>query len=203
MEAVKGRRQEYAELTRAAVVDAAAELFARQGYAKTSLEEVAAAARVSKGTVYGHFDGKEQLFRAALEDQERQVIERLATVFAEHADPWDGAVAACRAFLDACRDSRYGHIVMREGPAVLPYNEWLACAEPWSLGMCRTMVTVLIDAGVFTPMPVETATRLVHSLFASAAVMIAEADEDPERQAVVREETEQMLLQLAAGLRKR
>lgn len=202
MEAVKGRRQEYAELTRAAVVEAAAELFARQGYAKTSLEEVAAAARVSKGTVYGHFDGKEQLFRAALEDQERQVIERLATVFAEHDDPWDGAVEACRAFLDACRDSRYGHIVMREGPAVLPYSEWIRCAEAWSLGMCRAMVTGLIDAGVFIAMPVETATRMVHSLFASAAVMIAEADGDPERQAAVREETEQMLLLLAGGLKQ-
>ncbi len=202
MEPVKGRRQEYAALTRAAVVDAAADLFARQGYARTSLEQVAAAARVSKGTVYGHFDGKEALFQAVMEDQERQMIDRLTQVFAAHADAWEGAVAVSREFLDACRDSLYGHIVMREGPAVLPYAQWVGCAENYSLGLTKVLTTSLIDAGAIEPVPVETTGRLVHSLFASAAVMIAEADGDPEAQARVRDETERVLLALAGGLRR-
>ena len=202
MDAVKGRRQEYAALTRAGVVEAATELFARKGYAATSLEEVAAAARVSKGTVYGHFEGKEALFLAVMEDQERLMVERLTVVFLESDDAWAGAVAVCRAFLDACRDSLYGHIVMREGPAVLPYTRWIQCAECWSLGLTKTMVKALVDSETVEPVPVDTTARLVHSMFAAAAVMIAEADGDAAKQAVVRDESEQVLLAMAEGLRR-
>jgi AcrR family transcriptional regulator len=33
-------------------------LFGRKGYAQTSVDEIADAARVTKGAVYHHFDGK-------------------------------------------------------------------------------------------------------------------------------------------------
>ncbi|HEY6632803.1 MAG TPA: TetR/AcrR family transcriptional regulator [Rhizobiaceae bacterium] len=49
---------------RAAVLDAAAELFLRQGFAGTSMDEVAARAGVSKQTVYAQFSSKEALFTA-------------------------------------------------------------------------------------------------------------------------------------------
>jgi len=47
---------------RDAILDAATELFLRRGYAGTSMEDVAAAAAVSKQTVYKHFSHKEELF---------------------------------------------------------------------------------------------------------------------------------------------
>src|ERR1700743_815701 len=47
-------RQKQAELTRSRVVAAAAELFAAEGYARTTLAKVAAAAGVSTETVQGH-----------------------------------------------------------------------------------------------------------------------------------------------------
>jgi len=200
MTAPRGRRQEYADLTRTAVVEAATDLFARHGYAKTSLEQVAAAARVSKGAVYGHFTGKEALFLAVMDDQEHQMVQHLTQVALEQDDPWQGAVAALRAFLRACRDSVYGHIVMREGPAALPYSQWLRCAEPYSLGLTRTLATSLMDAGLMAPLPVETASRLLHGMLASAAVLIADADDDPRKQAEVTAQATDVLLAVARGL---
>jgi TetR/AcrR family transcriptional repressor of mexJK operon len=47
---------------RQAMLDAATTLFLRQGYRGTSMDEIAAAARVSKQTVYKHFADKERLF---------------------------------------------------------------------------------------------------------------------------------------------
>ncbi|SQF97345.1 TetR family transcriptional regulator [Paucimonas lemoignei] len=51
---------------RQAILDAAKELFVRNGYASTSMDAVAAEAGVSKLTVYSHFTDKETLFSAAV-----------------------------------------------------------------------------------------------------------------------------------------
>jgi TetR/AcrR family transcriptional repressor of mexJK operon len=45
-----------------AIREAAARLFLEQGYQGTSMDEIAAAARISKQTIYTHFPSKEQLF---------------------------------------------------------------------------------------------------------------------------------------------
>ena len=201
MTTVKTRRQEYADQTRAAVLQAATTLFAERGYARTSIDDVAVAARVSRGTVYGHFDGKQALFEAALAEQERSVTEHLQALALTYDDPFEGCVAALRAFLDVCRDTTYGHVVMREGPAALPYAQWLRCAEPYSLSTTRALLALLVDAGVVAPVPLETASRMLHGLLASAAVLIAESDADAEAQARVREETEEVLLRIVEGLR--
>ena len=48
--------------TRGSILDAARGLFLQSGYLPTSMDEIAAAARVSKQTVYAHFHTKEALF---------------------------------------------------------------------------------------------------------------------------------------------
>lgn len=57
------RRQEQARATRRAVLRAAHDLFVRQGYARTTVAEVAAAAGVSSETVYAAFRSKAGLLR--------------------------------------------------------------------------------------------------------------------------------------------
>jgi TetR/AcrR family transcriptional repressor of mexJK operon len=47
---------------RRAILEAATEVFLRNGYPGTSMDEVAALASVSKQTIYKHFGGKERLF---------------------------------------------------------------------------------------------------------------------------------------------
>ncbi|HET8593280.1 MAG TPA: TetR/AcrR family transcriptional regulator [Solirubrobacterales bacterium] len=58
------RRQEEAEATRRAILDAARRLFERDGYAATSMAAIAAEARVSNKTVYLAFETKSALLRA-------------------------------------------------------------------------------------------------------------------------------------------
>jgi AcrR family transcriptional regulator len=53
--------------TREAILKTAAQLFSTLGYANTSLAQVAREARVSKALIFWHFESKEQLFRAALQ----------------------------------------------------------------------------------------------------------------------------------------
>src|SRR4051794_39591332 len=58
------RRQEQAAATRRAILDAASRLFAEQGYAATTMAQVAAGASVSLKTVYIAFETKSGLLRA-------------------------------------------------------------------------------------------------------------------------------------------
>jgi len=54
--------------TRAAVVDAARTLFLRKGFAGTTMEEIAAAAGLTKRTVYNNYGDKEALFTQIVAD---------------------------------------------------------------------------------------------------------------------------------------
>jgi TetR/AcrR family acrAB operon transcriptional repressor len=60
-------RIDRAERTRGRILDAAALCFAQVGFSKTTVEEIAASAGVSKGIVYHHFRGKDQILEVLLE----------------------------------------------------------------------------------------------------------------------------------------
>jgi AcrR family transcriptional regulator len=62
-----GRRQEYAQATRQAIIDAARKLFSEGGYFATKVDDIAAAARVSPATVYALFGSKQALLQAITE----------------------------------------------------------------------------------------------------------------------------------------
>lgn len=53
---------------RTAVLQAAGELFTRQGYAVTTVDQIASAAGFTKGAVYSNFGGKPELLAAAAAD---------------------------------------------------------------------------------------------------------------------------------------
>ncbi|MCD5351020.1 TetR/AcrR family transcriptional regulator [Kineosporia mesophila] len=93
---------------RDAVLESALGTFARFGYRKTSMEEVARAARISRPGLYFLFDSKEALFRAAatqmlerdiaavervLADPDRPLGERLLEAFDQWAGRYVGPLA--------------------------------------------------------------------------------------------------------------
>ncbi|MDH6134246.1 AcrR family transcriptional regulator [Kitasatospora sp. MAA4] len=59
-----------AEQTRATIIEAAADLFDRQGYRAASLSGIAGRAGVTKGALYFHFTSKEELALAVIERQD-------------------------------------------------------------------------------------------------------------------------------------
>src|SRR6202042_3336759 len=82
-------RAESKERTRQRLLSESKRLFRERGYAATSLEQIAEAAEVTKGAIYGHFASKEDLMISALEsvpapvytalnDGSRPLRERLA-----------------------------------------------------------------------------------------------------------------------------
>jgi AcrR family transcriptional regulator len=63
--------------TQTRLLDAAEEIFVRDGYEAAQLDEIAARAERSKGAVYTHFKSKEDLFLKLFEQRTRAFIDRL------------------------------------------------------------------------------------------------------------------------------
>ena len=71
-------RAERRLLTRQQLLDAAATVFARRGYAAASVDEIADAAGYTKGAVYANFETKQDLFLALMDRQTAQQEQALA-----------------------------------------------------------------------------------------------------------------------------
>src|ERR1019366_1310950 len=105
-------RSQHAEATRRAVLAAARSLFGKKGYAQTSVDEIADAARVTKGAVYHHFAGKEALFRAVLAEVEVEAEARAAGAGDPEGPPID-APAVLGLEPEGSVDQHPGHVDLR------------------------------------------------------------------------------------------
>ena len=174
---VKSRREEYTEATRRALLDSATELFETKGYAATSIEDVVRGARVTRGALYHHFRSKQELFEAVYDEQERGVLDRVGASLGTRPDPWSQALAGVDVFLDACTEPRYRRIVLEEGPAALGWHRWRELAEEHSMGLLRTMLDLLMDAGDIRRQPVELPARVLFSALVETGLAMAAADD--------------------------
>ncbi|WP_280359336.1 TetR/AcrR family transcriptional regulator [Nocardia otitidiscaviarum] len=95
-----------AERSRQAILAAARELFIHSGF-DTGMDAIAAAAGVSKVTVYNHFPSKEELFTEVVGEAMAQARASLAEVRAELAtttDPREALLRAARSLIDSATD---------------------------------------------------------------------------------------------------
>src|SRR5262245_6973354 len=84
------------ERTRAALIRAAAEIIGEKGWDRTSLEEVASRAGMTRGAIYGNFKHREDLFLAVVRARWKPVIPPLmpGTTFKDYMHTLGRAVAA-------------------------------------------------------------------------------------------------------------
>ena len=97
------RTKQDSERTRQGILAAARKVFARQGVTRTTLEEIAAAASVTRGAIYWHFAGKTELFFAMREQVAVPMIDQidLALLSAGGSDPLAGIERFLRGVLEA------------------------------------------------------------------------------------------------------
>jgi len=87
-----------AQQTRQQIIDAARGVFRRYGVAQSSLEQVAAAAGLTRGAVYWHFKNKAELFHAMRADVLEPLVDRVDAILLaeENPDPLDAIEQALR-----------------------------------------------------------------------------------------------------------
>jgi AcrR family transcriptional regulator len=72
------------ELTRTALIEAAAQVFARRGFYGASLDEIAETAGFTRGAIYKNFEDKEGLFLAVMEHHSQRQLAAFSEWFEEH-----------------------------------------------------------------------------------------------------------------------
>lgn len=166
---------ERTEATIGALVDAARELFARDGYEATSLSAVAARADMTKGAVYHHFEGKRQLFEAVFTREVERLAAPLVAAYARKKDPWDAFGAGCRAFLDECLDPDVQRILLIDAQAALGWEEMRRLETPL-LEMMELGIARAIEAGRIAPRQPGPLAHLLFGALCETAMIVARAD---------------------------
>ena len=97
------RTKQESERTRQDILAAARKVFARQGVTRTTFEEIAASAGVTRGAIYWHFADKTELFFAMREQVAVPMIDQidLALLHADGSDPLAGVERFLRGILGA------------------------------------------------------------------------------------------------------
>lgn len=65
----------------------AAKVFAKNGFEKTTVDEIAEKAKIAKGTIYYHFQSKEEIFFGLIEDGMHKIIEKVIKETESTEDP--------------------------------------------------------------------------------------------------------------------
>lgn len=191
------RRQEYSAATKRALIEVAIDLFARRGYAGANLDEIVAGARVTKGALYHHFRGKQELFEAAFSAVEDTACDRIRSAINGVRDPWEQAVTGLREFLTIARSDEYRRIVIQEGPAVLGYERFREQEQLHTFGLVQEIITALVQGYDVAVSTVEALTRLFFGALSSTGMAVSTA-EDAERAS---EDAEDAIVLLLAGIR--
>ena len=166
---------ERTEATTTALVDAARELFAEDGYAATSLDAVAAKARVTKGAVYHHFAGKRQLFEAVFTREVDRLCAAMPTVYAARHDPWDAFEACCRAFLDECLEPGLQRIMLLDALAAVGWDGVRRLEAPM-IELMEVAIARAVQAGQIAPRPPGPLAVLLYGALCETAMSVARAD---------------------------
>lgn len=101
------KTKEEALQTRQLLIGAAREVFHRQGVSRSTLEQIAREAGLTRGALYWHFKNKAELFSAMRADAFVPMEERITRILLsdDHGDPLGAIEASLKAFftvLDEC-----------------------------------------------------------------------------------------------------
>src|SRR5262245_17561894 len=95
-----GLRERKRIANRERILTEAIALFAERGIESVTVDEIAAAADIGKGTVYNYFKAKEDIIVAFLLDADREPLAAMPRLAAEAASAADALDAACWSLLE-------------------------------------------------------------------------------------------------------
>jgi AcrR family transcriptional regulator len=168
-------QKERSEATTSELLDVARRLFAADGYAATSLDDVVSGAGVTKGALYHHFAGKRDLFLAVYEREQERLAQVQFQAFARKKGAWEGFFAATQAFFEASLDPGVQRITLLDAPSVLGWETMREVEGRYSLVQLHQGIEALIHDGRLAPRPVGPLANMLFGAMCEAAMMVARA----------------------------
>ena len=176
------RRRDNTAATRSALIETGRRLFGRNGYEKTSIEQICSEAGVTNGSLYHHFGDKAGLYAeivATLDVEVTQILKSAVTRAASAgADPWDALIAVFEGAIElGGLDSSRRKFYFGEAVAVLGRKRWLDLHEKTVLGTFMEIVAGLQQAGILLPGDPRMIARMIEGIvFAAVETLPEEPD---------------------------
>jgi AcrR family transcriptional regulator len=157
-------------------LSAALRVFARRGYRAAGVEEIAAEAGYSKGALYWHFSGKEELLLTLLEERVDSPMRKRFALLASAPPERDMSVEATRAFAEQIEREREALLLEREYWSLAVRDPELRVRYAERQQELRRELAVAMEARarhLGTPdltMPPEDVARIVMSIIGGLAI---------------------------------
>lgn len=192
-------RAEQVAQTRAALIAAGRRLFGEQGFAATSVDDLARAARVTTGALYHHFPTKTALFETVFEAVHAELMTASAGAARGATDELDALARGFDAFLDAVLKPDVQRILVTDAPAVLGLARFTELDERYAVSAIVAALKAADDAGRLHADDPETIARLLLGALVRGSMLIA-GSADP---AATRESVGRAVRALLAGFAPR
>ncbi|KTR98428.1 TetR/AcrR family transcriptional regulator [Pantoea dispersa] len=170
------RRADQVEETRGKLIAAARRAFAQKGYSEASMDDLTAAAGLTRGALYHNFGDKKGLLQAVIDQIDGEILEQMRTAGQQYHTRWHAFLAEAITYIEMSLEPEVQRIMLLDGPAVLgDPSRWpnqTAC-----LRTTAAMLAELIEEGTVKPVDTEAAAQLVNGAALNAALWIAAADE--------------------------
>ncbi len=172
---VVNRKAEQGQATREQLVAAATKLFASQGYAATSIEQVLQESGVSRGALYHHFDSKEVLFEAVLEAVEASIATSIAQAAARAKNAVEALRTGCNAWLRIAEDPAAHRIALVDAPSVVGWQRWRQIDERHGFGLLKRALEAVAAEGRLRPELVDVLAHMLLAALLEVTLVIARA----------------------------
>jgi AcrR family transcriptional regulator len=159
--------------TREHLLDAARELFARDGYDATSIEAVLRRSSVSRGSLYHHFPDKKALFEAVLVRVQAEVIEFTIKAGKGSADGIEALKAGCVAWIKLAREPGVSRILLFDAPSVVGWARWRQIDEEHSLGLIKAGLRAAAKRNLLPEPMIEATGHILLAALNELALLIA------------------------------
>jgi len=156
---VRGEQQARSQTRRRRVLDAALEIFARDGYGDAAVDDIARASTTSKGGVYFHFPSKQALFLCLLDEAAQVLIDRVERAMAAESDAIAKGDAALRTVLHTFGNHRtLARLMLVEAPgAGREFNAKLAELHESITGLLKGWLDEAVALGALPPLDTDLA----------------------------------------------
>lgn len=179
--------------TRRAILDRARHLFAVQGYAATSTEEIISELGITRGALYHQFHDKLGVFKAVVAEAYAEMADYVSTQVQPLEDPWEELITGCQSFLEVAQQEDLRRLVLIEAPAVLA-AETLVEFDQYGFGLLHQAIQVVVGQGRLNTVDAEGFAHLVNGALNELAAWVAQSD-DPKRLKTAQKLIETLLLQ--------
>ncbi len=177
--------RERTEKTKAALIAAARALFVEKGYAETSTPEIVAAAGITRGALYHHFEDKRALFRAVVREEALAATAAIEAATPGRLSALEALIAGSNAYLDAMRVSGRTRLLLIEGPTVLGYLDMKQLDEETTALTLQHGLEAALTPGRASGIPVDALADILSAAFDRAALAVdAGGDADRYRAAI-------------------